>query len=230
MKKKAIVVHSGGMDSSICLALALEQYGAEQVLSLSFTYGQRHTVELDYAAAICEEWKVDHTVVDLNCLKEVTDNALTNKAMSIEHKKGQAPNTLVVGRNGLMARVASIHAQHLGAECIFMGVIEVEESNSGYRDCSRKYIDIVQAAMRWDLGDNQFEIKTPLVYMSKKQTLELAYQMGILHYLIEHTISCYEGVAKEGCGVCPACELRNQGIKEFLRDHPDFNFSYQDKI
>lgn len=230
MKKKAIVVHSGGMDSSICLALAIEQYGVENILAMSFTYGQRHLKELDLAQRICEEWKVDRVVINLSCLNEITDNALTNKDIDIEHKPGKTPNTLVVGRNGLMARVASIHAEHLGAECIFMGVIEVEEANSGYRDCSRKYMDIVQAALRLDVNNPQFEIKTPLVFMTKKQTMELAYQMGVLHYLVESTLSCYEGIAHEGCGKCPACKLRNSGLKEFLKGHPDFEFSYKDLI
>ena len=230
LEKKAVVVHSGGMDSSICLALAIEQYGAENVLSLSFTYGQRHSNELDVAKEICKEWKVDHTVIDLSCLKEITHNALTDKELKIEHKKGEAPNTLVVGRNGLMARVAGIHAQHLGAKSIFMGVIEVEEANSGYRDCSRKYMDIIQAGLRFDFAWPDFEIKTPIVFMTKKETMELAYQMGLLQYLLETTISCYEGVPKQGCGACPACKLRNEGIKEFLVEHEDFVFSYKDQL
>ena len=230
MKKKAIVVHSGGMDSSLCLALAVEQYSAKDVLSLSFTYGQRHSQELEYAKKICKEWNVDHRVINIDSLNEITDNALTNSEIKIENKNGKAPNTLVVGRNGLMARIASIHADHVGAECIFMGVIEVEEANSGYRDCSRKYMDIVQAAMRMDLDNPHFDIKTPLVYMNKKQTLELGYNMGVLHFLIENTMSCYEGVEKEGCKVCPACKLRNEGILEFIQDHPDFEFSYKNKI
>ena len=124
MKKKAIVVHSGGMDSSLCLALAVEQYSAKDVLSLSFTYGQRHSQELEYAKKICKEWNVDHRVINIDSLNEITDNALTNSEIKIENKNGKAPNTLVVGRNGLMARIASIHADHVGAECIFMGVIE----------------------------------------------------------------------------------------------------------
>jgi 7-cyano-7-deazaguanine synthase len=230
MKKKAIVVHSGGMDSSLCLALAVEQYSAKDVLSLSFTYGQRHSQELEYAKKICKEWNVDHRVINIDSLNEITDNALTNSEIKIENTTGKAPNTLVVGRNGLMARIASIHADHVGAECIFMGVIEVEEANSGYRDCSRKYMDIVQAAMRMDLDNPHFDIKTPLVYMNKKQTLELGYNMGVLHFLIENTMSCYEGVEKEGCKVCPACKLRNEGILEFIQDHPDFEFSYKNKI
>lgn len=229
MKKKTIVVHSGGMDSSICLALAIENYGAENVLAMSFTYGQRHSVELEHAARICDHFKVDRVVVDINCLGEITDNALTNKNNDIKIEN-KIPNTLVVGRNGLMARIAGIHANHIGAQNIYMGVIEVEEANSGYRDCSRKYMDIIQAALRVDFADNHFEIKTPLVFMTKKQTMDLAYHMGILHDLVELTLSCYEGVPKEGCGKCPACKLRNEGLKEFIKDHPDFEFSYKRKI
>lgn len=230
VRKKAVVVHSGGMDSSICLALAIEQFSAENVLAISFTYGQRHSQELQQAQIICDEWGVERTVIDINCLSEITDNALTNSKLKILHNTRQAPNTLVAGRNGLMARIAAIHANQLGANCIFMGVIEVEEANSGYRDCSRKYMDIIQAALKIDFAETGFEIKTPLVYMTKKQTMELAYQMGILHFLIENTLSCYEGILKEGCGLCPACELRNQGIREFLIDHKDFQFSFRDKL
>lgn len=231
MKKKAIVVHSGGMDSSICLSLAIEQYGASNVLAMSFTYGQRHSNELENAKKICLEWKVDRVVIDINCLKEVTSNALMDSSKKIESSKGNtAPNTLVVGRNGLMARIAAIHAEHLGAECIFMGIIEVEQSNSGYRDCSRVYMDIIQAALRLDFNSQGFEIKTPLVYMTKKQTLNLAYQMGNLHYLVENTLSCYEGISAQGCEKCPACELRNEGLKEFIQEHPDFEFSYKNRL
>lgn len=228
--KKAVVVHSGGMDSSLCLALAIEQFGKENVLSLSFTYGQRHSNELEVAKKICSDWKVDHTTVDLNCLKEITNNALMDSSIKIEHIDGQVPNTLVAGRNGLMARVAGIHASHLGADCIFMGVIEVEEANSGYRDCSRKYMDIIQAGLRMDFDNPKFDIKTPIVYMSKKETMELGYQMGVLQYLLDNTITCYEGIAQMGCGKCPACLLRNEGIREFAKDHEDFLFSYKDQL
>ena len=229
ISKKAIVVHSGGMDSSICLHLAIDQFGAENVLSMSFTYGQRHSNELDQARIICDEWKVDNIVVNLDCLTEITNNSLTNHNLSIEDLDG-VPNTMVVGRNGLMARVAAIHANQLGAECIFMGVIEVEEANSGYRDCSRKYMDIIQAALRFDFDNSNFEIKTPIVYMTKKQTMELGYQMGILQFLLETTITCYNGIKAQGCKTCPACKLRNAGILEFVKDYPDFVFSYKNLL
>jgi 7-cyano-7-deazaguanine synthase len=230
ISKKAVVVHSGGMDSTLCLSLALEQYGAEHVLSLSFSYGQRHSNELDQARKICADWNVDHTVINIDCLNKITHSALTDSSIKISHKVGEDPNTLVVGRNGLMARIAAIHANELGAECIFMGVIEVEEANSGYRDCSRKYMDIVQAALRLDFGNQAFDIKTPIVYMTKKQTMELSYQMGNLQYLLENTITCYEGVIGVGCKKCPACKLRNEGITEFVKDNDDFLFSYKDQL
>lgn len=230
IEKKAVVVHSGGMDSSICLALAIEQYGNENVLSLSFTYGQRHALELDKAREICKHWNVDHKVLDIDCLSQITHNSLTNHDEKISKNSDGTPNTLVMGRNGLMARIASIHAQSLGAKNIYMGIIEVEEANSGYRDCSRKYMDIIQAALRLDFDDDKFQIKTPLVFMTKNQTMELAYESGVLHYLVEKTLSCYEGIEFEGCQKCPACSLRNEGLKEFSKAHPDFSFSYRSKI
>jgi 7-cyano-7-deazaguanine synthase len=229
MKKKAIVVHSGGMDSSLCLKLAIDEHGAENVLALSFTYGQRHGQELACAKTICRTWGVDHTLINLDCLSAITQNSLLNHEQQIEIKN-DVPNTLVVGRNGLMARVAAIHAEHLGATQVYMGVIEVEEANSGYRDCSRKYMDLIQAALRLDVANENFEILTPLVKMTKKQTMELGHKLGVLEFLLENTISCYEGLKEEGCGTCPACKLRNSGIKVFLADFPIFDFSYKNKI
>jgi 7-cyano-7-deazaguanine synthase len=93
MKKKAVVIHSGGMDSSICLALALEAFRQENVLSLSFSYHQRHAPELVQAAKICQSWGVDHTILQIDCLHQITENALTNHTLPIKHLKGEAPNT-----------------------------------------------------------------------------------------------------------------------------------------
>ena len=213
--KKAVIVHSGGMDSSICLALAIKEFGANEVLSLSFSYQQRHSNEIQQAALICRTWCVDHAIILIDALKELTDNALTNKMHSIEHSHGKPPNTLVVGRNGLMARLAAIHADHIGAQCIYMGVMGLEGANSGYRDCSREYIDLKQQILRIDLNNPKFEIRTPLVHMTKRDTMELADKLGVLNFLLEETISCYEGIPKQGCGTCPACKLRNQGIAEY---------------
>jgi 7-cyano-7-deazaguanine synthase len=227
LRKKAVVVHSGGMDSSLCLAHAIREFGHESVLSVSFSYQQRHSVELERAQKICSAWNVDHTVLDISCLSEITNNSLTQHSMEIEARPGEVPNTLVVGRNGLMARVAGIHANHLGAHVIYLGVIEVESANSGYRDCSRSYMDRMQEILQIDFADPKFEIRTPLVWMTKAETMEFGYQMGVLEFLLETTISCYRGMDREGCRNCPACHLRNEGIQEFLQKRPDFQFSYR---
>jgi 7-cyano-7-deazaguanine synthase len=226
MKKQAVIVHSGGMDSSLCLALAKREFGEKNVLSLSFAYNQRHTPELIQATKICHDWGIEHVQLNIDCLNAITSNALIDASIAISHEAGKPPNTLVMGRNGLMAHLAGIHAEHLGAHCIYMGVMELEGANSGYRDCSRTYMDLQQQILRIDLGQPHFEIRTPLVQMTKKETMELGHQLGILEYLLQETITCYEGVRHGGCGKCPACKLRNAGIAEFVAEHPDFHLPY----
>jgi len=230
MQKKAVVVHSGGMDSSLCLALAVKEFSPNDVLSLSFTYGQRHSLELNRAQEISKHFNVDHVELDLSCLGQITESALIGNKQKIEHKNGESPNTLVVGRNGLMARLAGIHAHSLKANCIYMGVMELEAANSGYRDCSRDYMDLIQTALRLDFANNQFEIRTPLVKMTKLDSMELGLTLGVIEYLLETTITCYEGKEKEGCLICPACKLRNEGLKSFSLRHPKVPYSYRDKI
>ncbi len=228
IKKQAIVCHSGGMDSSICLALAIREFGAENVLSMSFSYGQRHSIELTQSAKICQAWQVDHVVLNVGCLQEITESALIGSKLAIKHEAGQvAPTTLVVGRNGLMGRLAAIHADHIGANCIYMGVIEVESASSGYRDCSRAYMDLLQEILRIDLDNSQFEIRTPVVGMTKCETMEVAAELGILEFLLMETVTCYRGILHAGCNDCAACHLRNQGSREFLHAHSDFIMPYQ---
>lgn len=230
MKKKAVVIHSGGMDSSLCLTLAIKEFGNENVLSMSFNYGQRHSPELKQAAKICSDWNIDHVEIPIHCLQEITENALTNSSIPIEHPDNSPSNTLVTGRNGLMVRLGAIHAHHIGAKFIYMGVMEIEEANSGYRDCSRKYVDMMQEILRIDLDDPHFEIRTPLVQMLKKETMELGYRLGILEYLLKETISCYEGIPLQGCALCPACKLRNKGLLDFMHQHPDFSLPFAPEL
>ena len=227
MQKSALVIHSGGMDSSLCLALAIQEFQKENVLSLSFSYSQRHQEsELTQAAIICREWGVDHQVLVQDSLPRITHNALTDHTLAIEAGNAKEPNTLVVGRNGLMARLGAIYAHHLGAHCIYMGIMEREGANSGYRDCSRAYMDLKQQILRLDLADPTFEIRTPLVYMTKYETMQLAEQLGVLKYLLSHTITCYAGLPGYGCGVCPACGLRNEGVADYQKNYPAFVMPY----
>jgi 7-cyano-7-deazaguanine synthase len=215
MGYKAVVCHSGGMDSSICLAQAVAEHGAEQVLSMSFHYEQRHAVEVSQAKKICQTWGVRHTVLDVRCLLQVTSNALMNPNQAIEHQAGDEANTLVVGRNGLMMRLAAIHAAHLGADRVYSGIIEVEAHYSGYRDSTRAYADLLEQVLRVDLANPKFRLITPVVFMTKAESLHLAQRLGVLDFLLEETVSCYEGLFPVGCGRCPACHLREEGVKAF---------------
>jgi len=219
---ETVVIHSGGMDSSLCLALAVEEFGAAHVLSLGFDYGQRHSDELERADRIATWFRVPRYVVAIGCYGELTQNALMDASIPIEHRAGQSPNTLVVGRNGLMVRLASILADQVGATSVYTGVIGVEAANSGYRDCTREYMDLMQEVLRLDLGRGDFEVRTPLVHMTKKETMDLGHRLGCLEFLLDMTVTCYEGVPHAGCGVCPACLLRNEGIREFMAENPGF--------
>ncbi|MGK5594232.1 MAG: 7-cyano-7-deazaguanine synthase QueC [Parachlamydiaceae bacterium] len=222
---KAVVIHSGGMDSSICLGLAIREFGANEVISLSFSYSQRHSTELERSKKIASDWRVRHFTIALD-LSQITANALMDPSMPIVQKNG-TPNTLVLGRNGLMARLGAIFAHEQGAHIIYMGVMELESANSGYRDCSRAYMDLKQTILRMDLNDPVFEIRTPLVHLTKKESMVIAYQLGVLPYLLQQTISCYEGVDQLGCQQCPACKLRNQGLRQFQEEFPEVKLPYK---
>jgi len=224
--KTAIVIHSGGMDSSLCLALAQREFGSEKVGSLSFAYAQRHKSELQQAAHICRCWNIEHATIDLNVLAELTSNALTSHAIPIAQETGQRPNTLVIGRNGLMAQLGAIYAYERGACCMYMGVMESEGGNAGYRDCSSNYMALKQQLLRLDLGMPDFELRTPLIALDKYAAMELAHSLGLLTFLLQETISCYEGIPRQGCRRCPACHLRNEGLRRFAHCHPTITLPY----
>jgi 7-cyano-7-deazaguanine synthase len=225
--KKCLVLFSGGMDSSICLQLAKKKWGVENVLALSFSYHQRHSVELEQAEKIAALWKVDHKILQIDTLREVSNSALIGREVNFEEGDEEfPPNTMVVGRNGLMLRLAAIYGYDRGVIDIFTGVMELEEANSGYRDCSRKYIDLMQEILRLDLGTQDFFIQTPLVKNTKKENMYLAYELGVLNYLLEETVTCYEGLKYQGCGVCPACVLRNPAIVDFQKENPNISLPY----
>lgn len=188
------------------------EFGQDHVLSLTYFYGQRNATELKAAAKISRDWGIQHNEIAIPVLQQITSNALTDHTIPFEHSPGQSPNTLVVGRNGLMAHVGGIYCHQIGCGLLYMGV---EELNSGYRDCSRYYMDLQQEILRLDLDNPNFEIRTPLIHMVKSQTLELAKEMGILDYLLKETVSCYEGIPGTGCGSCPSCVLRKSGLREF---------------
>lgn len=219
MTYDSIVLHSGGMDSSLCLYLAAKQYGEDRVLSLGFQYGQRHAPELTAAETIASHFGIRRVVISVPPLPGWETSSLLAHSIPI-HIEGMCPNSIVRGRNGLFLMMAAPLAHTVGAHELVIGVMEREGSYSGYPDCSREYIDRVQAVVRLDLQDSSFSIQTPLIQMSKADTMRLADDCGVLDYLLEKTVTCYNGISAVGCQECPSCRLRNQGIIEFYRSHP----------
>ena len=215
---KAVVCHSGGMDSSICLAVAVKRFGAENVLAIAFDYGQRHVVELKQAKIICDYFAVQQKVINLDFMPGITHNSLTGAGDIIHKQGGEAASSLVVGRNGLMLRLCAIVADSVGADFLYSGVTEVEAEFSGYRDSDRNYINLLQKILQLDLNNPNFNILTPVVHLTKAEAMSLADSLGVLEFLLAKTISCYNGQL-QGCGNCPACQLRQAGINEFAAQH-----------
>ena len=220
MTYHAIVLHSGGMDSSLCLLLAAKQYGADSVISVGFRYHQRHENELAAASLIANHYGVRREIIDIPVLPGWDSSSLISHSLPITNGS-TCPNTCVVARNGLFLMMAAPFAHRVGAHTVFIGVMEREGANSGYPDCNRVYIDAVQTVIRYDLQSPSFSIQTPLISMTKAQSLELADSLGALEFLLQNTVTCYNGIPVVGCKTCPSCRLRNEGIAEFYKNHPE---------
>lgn len=210
--RKAIVIFSGGQDSTTCLFQAIADYGKENVEVITFQYGQRHAIELEKAQWIAQDLGIKQTLIDTSVIKAITHNALMDEQAKIEQKNNEIPNTFVDGRNALFLLYAAIYAKGQGIQDIITGVCETDFS--GYPDCRDVFIKSMNVTLNLAM-DYPFTIKTPLMYLTKAQTWQLADELGVLDYVRHHTHTCYEGV-EGGCGQCPSCRLRNQGLSEYL--------------
>lgn len=160
----------------------------------------------------------------------IQESSLTDKSIGIKKGlAGEPPNTMVLGRNGLFIHMAAIYAFSRGIHRIDLGVIGTEDGNSGYRDCSQEYIRLMEEVIRLDVDSDDFHIHTPLIRLTKLATLELAHSLSVLPYLLENTITCYEGVGRQGCLKCPSCALRNQSLLQFTKAHPHVALPFQIK-
>ena len=222
--KSALVLFSGGQDSTTCLAQALSRY--ERVETLGFDYGQRHSVELDVRlkalAAVRSafpEWGAklgeDH-VLSLDVLKQIGGSSLTEDVAFAMQADG-LPNTFVPGRNLLFLTLAGALAYRRGISVIVTGVCETDFS--GYPDCRDDTMKAMQLALNLGL-ERRLLIDTPLMWLDKAQTWQLAFELGgdrLVDLIRSETHTCYQGVRDElhdwgfGCGTCPACELRARG-------------------
>jgi len=224
----AIVLFSGGQDSTVCLAWALERFG--RVETIGFDYGQRHRVELDARVrvrarmiALRPAWAQrlgDDHMVGLAALAALSDTALT-RDIAIEMAENRLPTTFVPGRNLIFFAFAGALAYRRGAKHLVAGMCETDYS--GYPDCRDDTIKAMQLALNLGM-DQRFVIHTPLMWIDKAATFALAHAIGgdaFTDLLVEDTHTCYLGDRSQrhdwgyGCGSCPACRLRADGYAKW---------------
>ncbi|MGL4820661.1 MAG: 7-cyano-7-deazaguanine synthase QueC [Bacilli bacterium] len=207
----ALVVFSGGQDSTTCLFWAKRHFTS--VSCVTFNYGQRHEEELAVSQRICEELGVKQVVLDLGLLNQLAPSALTRQDVPIVHVAGELPSTFVPGRNHIFLSFAAILAQSMGVKHLVTGVCETDFS--GYPDCRDSFVKSLNVTLNLAM-DESFVIHTPLMWLNKAETWALADELGQLSFIKEKTLTCYNGIIGDGCGNCPACALRRQGYKQFL--------------
>lgn len=230
MNHRALVLHSGGQDSTTCLVWALDRY--DYVETIGFNYGQRHAVELDCRKRVLDEIRAqflgwgkklggDH-LLDLSLLGQVSDTAMTENR-AIEVQANGLPNTFVPGRNLLFFTFAATVAYRRELQVLVGGMCETDYS--GYPDCRDNTLKALQVAISLGLA-GPMVIETPLMWIDKAQTWSLAKDLGglpLVDLIVEHTHTCYLGDRTRrhswgyGCGTCPACELRRTGFDAYKR-------------
>ena len=233
MHRTALVLFSGGQDSTTCLAQALSRY--ERVETVAFDYGQRHHVELQARLKVLEAMRQqfpawaprmgeDH-LLDLAVLGQVSETSLT-RDMAFKMESSGLPNTFVPGRNLLFLTLAAALAYRRGLDVLVTGVCETDYS--GYPDCRDDTMKAMQLALSLGM-DKRLLIETPLMWLDKAQTWALAESLGgaaLVDVIVEHSHSCYLGDREHrhawgwGCGSCPACELRARGWQRYRGGGP----------
>jgi len=212
MNEKALVVLSGGQDSTTCVYWAIERFGREQVSSVTFDYGQRHRIELDCAKEIAEFAGISNVILPIDTFAALGGNALTDSDIAVEsvvNSTSSLPNTFVPGRNLVFLTFAAALAYQRGITHLVTGVAQTDYS--GYPDCREETLRLLQEALRKGM-ESQVQIHTPLMHLSKKETVAMANALGALPAMaLTHT--CYNG-ERPPCGHCAACKLRAKGFAE----------------
>lgn len=213
-KNKVLVVFSGGQDSTTCLFWAKRNFS--EVHALSFIYGQKHAKEVELARSIAEEAGVKWDVMDVSFISSLsTGCSLTDSSITMDQERpeGGVPNTFVPGRNMFFLSIAAVYAREHGISHIVTGVSQTDFS--GYPDCRDAFIKSLNVTLNLAM-DEQFVIHTPLMWIDKCETWALADELGVLDLIREKTLTCYNGVQGDGCGHCPACKLRREGLEKYL--------------
>lgn len=212
--KRALVVFSGGQDSTTCLFWAKAHF--EEVWALSFTYGQKHVHEVDLARQIAKDANVHFDCMDASFISQLaTSCSLTDTSIVMDSEKPAAgpPNTFVPGRNLFFLSIAAVYAHKRGIRHLVTGVSQTDFS--GYPDCRDNFIRSLNVTLN-EAMDMQYVIHTPLMWIDKCQTWALADRLGVLQLIREKTLTCYNGIQGDGCGHCPACKLRREGLERYL--------------
>lgn len=207
----ALVVLSGGQDSTTCLYWAVAEFGPENLQSLTFDYGQRHRIELDCARQVAAIAGIPHAIMPINTFAALGGNALTGD-IQVQGKpdpQTHLPNTFVPGRNLIFLTFAAAYAYQRGIHHLVTGVAQTDYS--GYPDCREETLKALQQAICLGM-DYEIVLHTPLMFRSKKETVEMARDLGALPAMA-YTHTCYNG-RRPPCGECPACCLRARGFAE----------------
>lgn len=232
--RRAVVLLSGGQDSTTCLFWALAQDDLDVVAALSFDYGQRHRVELTLAAERAAHVGLDHVVLPVEALRILAGGSLTNTLVANTragapapagwHAEHKLPPSFVPGRNALFLSLAAAYAVPRDIDTIVAGVCQ--QDRAGYPDCRYEFVDAIAKALRVGLDAPGLTIIAPLLYATKAETWGLASDLGVLDEIVFNTHTCYEGNRTDlhswgyGCGECGACVERARGYDEFMAATP----------
>nr|WP_024967275.1 7-cyano-7-deazaguanine synthase QueC [Pantoea sp. IMH] len=212
--KRAVVVFSGGQDSTTCLIQAIKQY--DEVHCITFDYGQRHRAEIEIAQVLATSLGARaHKVLDVTMLNELAVSSLTRDSIPVPAYDPQAsglPSTFVPGRNILFLTLASIYAYQVEAEAVITGVCETDFS--GYPDCRDEFVKALNHAIELGMARN-IRFETPLMWLNKAETWALADYWQQLSLVRSETLTCYNGIQGDGCGECAACHLRAKGLHDY---------------
>ncbi|MDJ0795138.1 MAG: 7-cyano-7-deazaguanine synthase QueC [Woeseiaceae bacterium] len=210
--EKALVVLSGGQDSTTCLYWAIDRFGLDAVSTITFDYGQRHRIELECAQRVAEFAGVENVILPIDTFAALGGDALTDPGIDVEQDVDAdtgLPNTFVPGRNLVFLTFAAAYAWQRDIGHLVTGVAQTDYS--GYPDCREGTITALQHSLRLGM-ESEITIHTPLMHLSKRETVELARDLDALPAMA-YTHTCYNG-KRPPCGVCPACELRAKGFAE----------------
>lgn len=211
-REKAVVVFSGGQDSTTCLFWALKHF--KEVIALCFRYGQKHIHEVDMARAIARRAGVEFFEMDVPLIGALGRNSLTDESLEMDSQKPAEsyPNTFVPGRNLFFLSIAAVFARERGIFDLVTGVSQTDFS--GYPDCRDSFIRSLNVTLNLAM-DESFVIHTPLMWRDKAQTWALADELGVFELVRTQTLTCYNGIPGDGCGACPACVLRKKGLDQY---------------